>query len=73
MLDECNRDFANRQLLGQNYFMNTSGIDEAILLIKGKKGTVVKRIKLVHDNTDHIEGKVNEQVIVILTKYTKKL
>ena len=36
------------------------------------KGTVVKRIKLVHDNPEHIEGKVNEQTIVILTKYTKK-
>ena len=36
------------------------------------KGTVVKRIKLVQDNTEHIEGKVNEQTIVILTKYTKK-
>lgn len=36
------------------------------------KGTVVKRIKLVHDNPEHIEGKVNEQSIVILTKYVKK-
>lgn len=36
------------------------------------KGTVVKRIKLVHDNTDQIEGKVNEQTIVILTKFVKK-
>lgn len=36
------------------------------------KGTVVKRIKLVHDNTDQIEGKINEQTIVILTKFVKK-
>lgn len=36
------------------------------------KGTVVKRIKLVHDNTEHIEGKVNDQTIVILTKFVKK-
>jgi protein PhnA len=36
------------------------------------KGTVVKRIKLVHDNPEQIEGKINEQSIVILTKYTKK-
>lgn len=37
------------------------------------KGTVVKKIKLVHDNAEQIEGKINEQMIVILTKFTKKL
>ena len=36
------------------------------------KGTVVKKIKLVHDNSEHIEGKINDQTIVILTKYVKK-
>jgi protein PhnA len=35
-------------------------------------GTVVKRIKLVHDNVEQIEGKINDQVIVILTKFLKK-
>jgi protein PhnA len=36
------------------------------------KGTVVKKIKLVHDNTEQVEGKINEQTIVILCKYVKK-
>lgn len=36
------------------------------------KGTVVKRIKLVNDNPEQIEGKINEQMIVILCKYVKK-
>lgn len=36
------------------------------------KGTVVKKIKLVHDNPAQIEGKINEQLIVILTQYVKK-
>lgn len=36
------------------------------------KGTVVKKIKLVHDNVEQIEGKINEQTIVILCKYVKK-
>ncbi len=36
------------------------------------KGTVVKKIKLVHDNAEQIEGKINEQTIVILCKYVKK-
>lgn len=36
------------------------------------KGTVVKKIRLVQDNVEQIEGKINDQVIVILTKYVKK-
>jgi protein PhnA len=36
------------------------------------KGTIVKKIRLVADNTEHIEGKINEQTIVILTKFVKK-
>ncbi|MDG2152701.1 MAG: PhnA domain-containing protein [Crocinitomicaceae bacterium] len=37
-----------------------------------KRGTAVRNITLVHDNPDHIEGKVNGQKIVILTQYVKK-
>lgn len=37
-----------------------------------KRGTAVRRISLVHDNPEHIEGKINGQQIVILTKYVKK-
>ncbi len=36
------------------------------------KGTIVRKIRLVPDNTDQIEGKVNDQMIVILTKYVRK-
>jgi protein PhnA len=38
-----------------------------------KRGTAVRRISLVHDNPEHIEGRVEGQQIVILTKYVKKL
>jgi len=38
-----------------------------------KRGTAVRRISLVHDNPEHIEGKVEGQQIVILTKYVKKI
>jgi len=38
-----------------------------------KRGAAVRRISLVHDNPDHIEGKVEGQQIVILTKFVKKL
>ncbi len=37
-----------------------------------KRGTSVRNINLVHDNPEHIEGKVNGQRIVILTKCVKK-
>jgi len=38
-----------------------------------KRGTAVRRISLVHDNPEHIEGRVEGQQIVILTKYVKKI
>ncbi len=37
-----------------------------------KRGTVVRGISLVADNPEHIEGRVNGQQIVILTKFVKK-
>jgi len=40
--------------------------------LNAKMGTVVKNIRLVADNTEQIEGKIEGQVIVILTKYVRK-
>ena len=37
-----------------------------------KRGTAVRGILLVADNPEHIEGRVNGQQIVILTKFVKK-
>ncbi|MFK7933917.1 MAG: PhnA domain-containing protein [Saprospiraceae bacterium] len=37
-----------------------------------KRGTAVRRISLVADNAEHIEGKIEGQRIVILTQYVKK-
>ncbi|WP_211830963.1 PhnA domain-containing protein [Kistimonas asteriae] len=47
------------------------------LTVKGagftaKRGTAVRGISLVPDNPEHIEGRVNGQQIVILTKFVKK-
>ena len=47
------------------------------LVVKGagftaKRGTAVRGISLVADNPEHIEGRVNGQQIVILTKFVKK-
>ena len=37
-----------------------------------KRGTAVRAIRLVRDNADQIEGRVNDQTIVILTQFVKK-
>ncbi len=37
-----------------------------------KRGTAVRNISLVTDNVEHIEGRVEGQRIVILTKYVKR-
>ena len=40
--------------------------------ISAKLGTVVRNIRLVEDNPEQIEGRVEGQQIVILTKFLKK-
>lgn len=40
--------------------------------LTAKRGTSVRNISLVHDNAEQIEGRVEGQRIVILTKYVKK-
>jgi len=40
--------------------------------LNAKIGTSVRNIRLVHDNHEQIEGKIDGQLIVILTKYVKK-
>ena len=50
----------------------TKSLDVKGTAMNAKMGTVVKHIKLVADNTEQIEGKIEGQVIVILTKYVRK-
>ncbi len=38
-----------------------------------KQGTAVRNIKLDHENSQFIEGKVDNQMIVIITQYVKKV
>ena len=37
-----------------------------------KRGTSVRNIRLVQDNPDQIEGRVNDQQIVILCQFVRK-
>ncbi|QNK63888.1 PhnA domain-containing protein [Pedobacter sp. PAMC26386] len=50
----------------------TKSLDVKGSQLNAKMGTVVKNIRLVDNNTDHIEGKIEGQIIVILTKYVRK-
>ena len=64
--------FGNKLENGDNVVL-TQALDVKGMNFTASKGTVVKRIKLIADNTEQIEGKVNEQSIIILTKFVKKL
>jgi protein PhnA len=50
----------------------TKSLDVKGSTLNAKMGTVVKNIRLVENNTEQIEGKIEGQTIVILTKYLRK-
>lgn len=50
----------------------TKSLDVKGSTLNAKLGTVVKNIRLVPENTEQIEGKIEGQIIVILTKYVRK-
>jgi protein PhnA len=50
----------------------TKSLDVKGATFSAKVGTVVHNIRLVSDNAAQIEGRVNNSMIVILTKYIRK-
>jgi len=84
-LDETTLEWANHASdnvthLDANGILLANG-DSVVLIkdldVKGanfvaKRGTTVKRIRLIPENPDQLEGKVNDQQIVILCQYVKK-
>ncbi|MGX5816877.1 PhnA domain-containing protein [Chitinophaga lutea] len=50
----------------------TQGLNVKGANFMAPKGTIVRKIRLVPDDAGQIEGKINEQTIVILTKYVRK-
>ncbi|WP_118949701.1 PhnA domain-containing protein [Taibaiella helva] len=69
---EVHRDSNGNELLNGDTVVLTQGLNVKGANFMAPKGTIVRRIRLVPDNTDQIEGKINEQTIVILTKYVRK-
>lgn len=50
----------------------TKSLDVKGTTLNARLGTVVRNIRLVPDNTEQIEGRIEGQLIVILTKYLRK-
>lgn len=86
-LDEATLEWAENTIEGSDIVHKDSNGNilqngDSVVLIKdlnvkgasfiAKRGTAVRRISLVHDNPDHIEGRINNQHIVILTQFVKK-
>jgi protein PhnA len=75
--DEANK-IIHRDVNGVILEVGDSVVLVKDLKVKGssmvaKQGTAVRNIRLDHENADYIEGKVDGQQIVIITKYVKKI
>ncbi len=69
---QLHRDANGQQLHDGDSVVITKTLDVKGSSINAKLGTVVKGIRLVADNFEQIEGKIDGQTIVILTRYLRK-
>ncbi|MBV8251580.1 MAG: PhnA domain-containing protein [Chitinophaga sp.] len=69
---DLHRDCNGQVLQHGDTVVLTKSLDVKGSTLNAKLGTVVKNIRLVEDNTEQIEGKIEGQTIVILTKYLRK-
>jgi protein PhnA len=65
-------DSNGTELLHGDTVVLTQGLNVKGANFMAPKGTIVRKIRLVSDNPEQIEGKVNDQTIIILTKYVRK-
>ena len=70
--DDIHRDSLGAILRSGDSVTLIKSLDVKGSQINAKIGTLVKNIKIVSDNTEQIEGKVEGQQIVILTKFVRK-
>jgi protein PhnA len=69
---DLHKDANGQVLQSGDTVVLTKSLDVKGSTLNAKMGTVVKNIRLVENNTEQIEGKIEGQVIVILTKYVRK-
>jgi protein PhnA len=69
---ELHKDCNGQVLQTGDAVVLTKSLDVKGSSLNAKMGTVVKNIRIVEENTEQIEGKIEGQVIVILTKFVRK-
>ncbi len=69
---QLHRDSNGAILQNGDSVVLTKSLDVKGSSVNARVGTVVKNIRLVPDNTEQIEGRIEGQLIVILTKYLRK-
>lgn len=69
---ELHKDSNGHQLHNGDTVVLTKSLDVKGSTLNAKMGTVVRNIRLVEDNKEQIEGRIEGQLIVILTKYVRR-
>ncbi|TAH05927.1 MAG: PhnA protein [Sphingobacteriales bacterium] len=69
---DLHKDCNGQVLQSGDSVVLTKSLDVKGSTLNAKMGTVVKNIRLVPNNTEQIEGKIEGQLIVILTKFVRK-
>jgi protein PhnA len=69
---ELHRDCFGAILQSGDNVVLTKSLDVKGSTLNAKMGTIVRNIRLVPDNKEQIEGRIEGQQIVILTKYVRK-
>lgn len=69
---DLHKDANGAQLFEGDTVVLTKSLDVKGSTVNARVGTVVKNIHLVKDNTEQIEGRIEGQMIVILTKYLRR-
>ena len=69
---DLHKDCNGQQLQNGDSVVLIKSLDVKGSTLNAKMGTVVKNIRLVEDNTEQVEGRIEGQLIVILTKYVRK-
>lgn len=69
---ELHRDANGHVLQNGDSVVLTKSLDVKGSTLNARMGTVVRNIRIVPDNKEQIEGRVEGQQIVILTKYVRK-
>ena len=66
------RDCNGAQLFSGDTVVLTKSLDVKGSTVNARVGTVIRNIRLVPDNVNQIEGRIENQQIVILTQYLRR-